>query len=98
MATPIQQVLSERRQEILDIASKYGAKNVRVFGSASRGEDDASSDLDLLVEMERGRSLFDLGGLSVELNELLVCHVDVVTEGGLKDRIRDRVLAEATPL
>ncbi len=98
MASEIRQILSERREEILEVASKYGARNVRVFGSASRGQDDAESDLDLLVEMERGRSLFDLGGLLTELNELLSCHVDIVTEAGLKERIRDHVIAEAIPL
>jgi uncharacterized protein len=98
MTRTIQQILSERREEILEVASKYGARNVRVFGSVSRNEDDSDSDLDLLVEMEQGRSLFDLGGLSVELNELLACHVDVVTEAGLKERIRDHVIAEAIPL
>ena len=98
MASEIRQILSERREEILEVASKYGARNVRVFGSASRGQEDAESDLDLLVEMERGRSFFDLGGLLTELNELLSCPVDIVTEAGLKERIRDHVIAEAIPL
>lgn len=70
----------------------YGASNLRVFGSVARGENDAASDLDLLVDLEPGRSLLDLGGLSMDLQDLLGCSVDVVTEKGLKVRIRDRVL------
>jgi predicted nucleotidyltransferase len=87
-----------RREDILRICARYGARNVRVFGSAARGEADERSDLDLLVEMEPGRSLFDLGGLRYELEWLLGPHVVVVTEQGLKARIRDRVLREAVPL
>jgi predicted nucleotidyltransferase len=88
-------LLEERREEILRLAAKYGARNVRVFGSVARGEADEVSDIDFLVEMEPGRSLLDLGGLQVELETVMGCHVDVVTEKGLKTRIRGRVLAEA---
>lgn len=93
-----EQLLKEKREEILEIAAKYGARNVRLFGSVVRGEADAQSDVDFLVEMEPGRSLFDLGGLQYELERLLGCPVNVVTERGLKARIRDRVLREAVPL
>lgn len=89
------QLLREKREEILRIAARHGARNVRVFGSLPRGEADERSDVDFLVEMEPGRSLFDLGGLQYELEQLLGCPVDVVTERGLKPRIRDRVLREA---
>jgi hypothetical protein len=92
------QLLSENRQEILDLAQQYGAKNVRVFGSIARGEDDEQSDIDFLVEMEPTRSLFDLGGFMMSLQELLGRPVDVVTEDGLKMRIRERVLQEAVAL
>ncbi len=92
------QSLRERREEILQIAAKHGARKVRVFGSVARGEADAASDLDLLVEMEPGRSLLDLGGLLMELQDLLDARVDVVTEKGLRARIRDRVLKEAVAL
>jgi predicted nucleotidyltransferase len=92
------QALRERRDEILQIAAKHGARTVRIFGSVARGEADAASDLDLLVEMEPGRSLLDLGGLLMELQELLGCRVDVVTEKGLRERIRDRVQKEAVAL
>jgi hypothetical protein len=86
------------REQIRALAQRHGACNVRVFGSVARGDADAGSDLDLLVDLEPGRSLLDLGGLQVELQELLQREVDVVTEKGLRDRIRDRVLAEAVPL
>jgi uncharacterized protein len=95
LAMNLKQVLKENREEILRIAAKYGARNVRVFGSVARGEADEASDLDFLVEMEPGRSLFDLGGLQTELETFLGCRVDVVTEKGLKPRIRGRVFNEA---
>jgi predicted nucleotidyltransferase len=88
-------LLREKREEILRIAARHGARNVRVFGSMARGEADQASDIDFLVEMEPGRSLLDLGGLQVDLESLLGCRVDVVTVRGLKPRIRDRVLREA---
>jgi predicted nucleotidyltransferase len=94
----LEQRLKEKRQEILRIASEHGALNVRVFGSVARGEADETSDIDFLVDMEPRRSLFDLGGLQYELQALLGCPVDIVTERGLKARIRDRVIKEAVPL
>ena len=90
--------LQERRAEIIAIAAKHGAYNVRVFGSVARNEADSASDLDLLVDMEPERSLLDLGGLLMDLQELLGCRVDVVTEKGLRGRIRERVLREATAI
>lgn len=90
--------LRARRADILRLASLYGATNVRIFGSVARGEADERSDVDFLVDMGRGRSLLDLGGLLEDLGELLHHPVDVVTERGLKPRIRDRVLREAVPL
>jgi predicted nucleotidyltransferase len=92
------QSLREKREEILQVAAKHGARTIRVFGSVARGEADVSSDLDLLVEMEPGRSLLDLVGLLMELRDLLGCRVDVVTEKGLRERIRERVLKEAVAL
>ena len=91
----LEQRLEDNRDEILRIARKYGAGNVRAFGSVARGEADESSDLDLIVELEPGRSLLDLGGLQFELEELMGYPVDVVTERGLKKRIRERVLRNA---
>lgn len=94
----LERLLKEKREEILRIAQKYGARNVRVFGSVVRGEADELSDVDFLLELEPGRSLFDLGGLQFELESLLECRVDVVTVRGLKSRIRERVLREAVTL
>ncbi|BAY14398.1 hypothetical protein NIES21_01550 [Anabaenopsis circularis NIES-21] len=94
----IYEILAAKREEILQIAAKYGAYNIRIFGSVARLEADVNSDVDFLVEMEPGRSLFDLGGLLMELQEILGCQVDVVTEKGLRSRIRERVLSEAVPL
>ncbi|WP_204151564.1 nucleotidyltransferase family protein [Leptolyngbya sp. CCY15150] len=87
--------LQEKREVILATAATYGAYNVRIFGSVARGEADSDSDVDFLVELEAERSLFDLGGLLMDLQALLDCPVDVVTEKGLRPRIRDRVLSEA---
>ena len=94
----LDELIKTKREDILRTATKYGAYNVRVFGSVARGEADEKSDIDLLVDMEPGRSLFDLGGLLTDLEDLLGCNVDVVTEKGLRDRIRERVLKEAVSL
>lgn len=90
-------VRGESRDEISRIASEHGARNVRVFGSAGRGEGGAH-DLDLLVDMAEDRNLFDLIALSQELEEELGIDVDVQTEAGLSPYMRDRILAEAVPL
>jgi predicted nucleotidyltransferase len=94
----LETLLKAKRDEILRVCAKYGARNVRVFGSVARGEADEQSDIDLLVEFEPNRSLLDHAGLWVELQELLGVKVDVVSERGLKPRIRQRVLQEAIPL
>ncbi len=91
-------IVREKRDEILAIAHKHGASNVRVFGSVARGDADEESDIDLLVDLDADRSLFDLGALVVELNESMGRHVDVVTEQGIRERIRDRVVGEAIEL
>jgi len=98
MPEDIRKLLKEKREEILRIAAKHGARNVRVFGSVVRGEADEGSDVDFLVEMEQGRSLLDMGGLLVDLEQLLGVRVDVITPRGLRRRIRDRVIKEAVPL
>jgi uncharacterized protein len=92
------ELLRTKRSDILRLAARHGAVNVRVFGSVARGEAGPGSDIDLLVSLEPGRSLFDLGGLWYDLNELLGVHVDVVSDRGLRERMRDRVLREAVPL
>ncbi len=86
------------RTAILEIARRHGAGQVRLFGSIARGEATEDSDIDVLVELEPGRSLFDLGGLLTDLEMLLGRRVDVVTPAGLRERIRERVLREAVPL
>jgi len=90
--------LLTKREKILQVCAKYGARNVRVFGSVVRGEADEQSDVDLIVEFEPGRSLLAPAALLLELQELLGCKVDVVSERGIKPRIRERVLREAVPL
>ena len=94
----IEDLLREKREEILRIAARYGAYNVRVFGSVVRGNANSANDVDFLVDMKPDRSLLDLGGLLMDLQDLLGREVDVVTEKGLHWYIRDRVLAEARPL
>jgi predicted nucleotidyltransferase len=91
-------LLKSKRQEILQIASQYGAYHVRIFGSVARGEAGPESDIDILVEMEPGRSLFDHAALMLDLEKLLGCKVDVITERSLRPRIRERVIREAMPL
>ena len=86
------------REEILLIASRHGASNVRIFGSVARGEAGPESDVDFLVTLEKGRSLLDHAALLLDLEQALGCKVDVVTERGLRERIRGRVLAEALSL
>lgn len=90
--------LQRMRDQIALVAARRGATNLRVFGSVARGEAKPSSDLDLLVDLEPGRSLVDLGGLLMDIADLLGVEVDVVTEASLKPRVRARVLAEAVRL
>jgi predicted nucleotidyltransferase len=92
------QLLQSKRREILRIARRNGATNVRVFGSVARGEARPDSDIDFLVNLEANRSLLDLARFLRELQDLLNCPVDVVTEAGLRPRLRPQVLKEARPL
>jgi hypothetical protein len=94
----IKELLESRRNEILDLAGTHGAKNIRIFGSVARGEGGPASDVDLLVDMEEGRNLLDLVGFWQDLEELLGCRVDVITEGGISPYLRERIYAEALPL
>jgi len=91
----LKQVLQERREEILEIAAKHGAFNVRVFGSVARGEETENSDVDFLIDYDINKISFWFPvGLIHDLEGLLGRKVDVVTETGLKERIRDRVLRD----
>ena len=87
-----------RRTDRLNIAANYGASNIRVFGSVARGEADADSDIDWLVDLEPGRSLLDRIALMQELEDLLACRVDVATPTTLHEQIRNQVLRDAVPL
>jgi uncharacterized protein len=89
--------LRTRRSEILEIAARHGVLSVRVFGSVARGEPGAK-DVDLLLEMESGRSLLDLAGFHVDVQDLLAVKVDVATVNGLRERVRSDVLVDAVSL
>lgn len=91
-------ILKTYRAEILDLAKRHGARNVRVFGSLAHGEGREDSDLDLLVTLGEGRSLLDLIGLKQDVEDLVHRPVDVVTEHALSPYLRERVLSEAVPL
>ena len=92
------QMLKDKREDILRIAAQRGAYNVRVFGSVARGDERPNSDVDFLVDLKPGRSLFDLGGLLMDLQKLFDRKVDVVTENGLHWYIKERILSEAKPI
>ena len=92
------EALKAKRAQILEIAAKHGAQNLRIFGSVARGEDRADSDVDFLVEMDEGRSLFDLARMTVELEDLLQCNVDLVEQSALHWTLRDKILGQAQPL
>jgi len=94
----LDQVVKDKRSQILHIADRHGAHNVRLFGSLARGEAKADSDVDLLVDMGPEHTAFFPGGLIADLEELLGCKVEVVTRDALHEVIRDRVLQEAVPL
>ncbi len=94
----IDKLLQKKRDEILQIAANHGARNVQVFGSLARGEARLGSDLDLLVKLDPGRSLLDLIAIKQDLEDLLGCHVDIVTEAAISPYIREQVLKEAVVL
>ncbi|MDB9516647.1 nucleotidyltransferase family protein [Roseofilum reptotaenium CS-1145] len=95
----LKDLLQEKREQILELAEKHGAFNVRVFGSVARGEETEESDIDFLIDydLERISSWFPVG-LIHDLQDLLGCKIDVVTESGLKPRVRDNVLQDCIQL
>ena len=93
-----QETIRQQRDAILALAQRYGAHDVRIFGSVARGDATAASDLDLIVRFDPGRSLFDHGGLLMDLQDLLGVKVDVIDEGGMRPRFRRHVLKEAVAL
>lgn len=92
------QVLDLKRSAVREAVSRFRTGNPRVFGSVVHGTDQDGSDLDILVDALPGATLFDLGGLQVELEDLLGVHVDLLTPGDLPPTFRDQVLAEARPV
>ena len=91
-------MLENYAEEIENIARNHGASRIRVFGSHATGRASGSSDLDLIVDLEEGRDLLDIVGLKQDLESLLGCKVDVLTEGALSPYLRDKILQEARPL
>jgi len=94
----IRELLQSKREKILQIAARHGARKVRVFGSVARGEARRGSDIDFLVEMEEGRSLLDHAALILDLERLLKCPVDVASERGLRHPVRKEILKDAIAL
>ena len=92
------QLLHARRTDVLRVAAAYGGRNVRLFGSVARGQDTPTSDVDLLVTLDAGRTLLDLIAIQQDLEDLLGCSVDVVTEESISPYLRERILQEAVPL
>ncbi|MDQ5824130.1 MAG: nucleotidyltransferase family protein [Chloroflexota bacterium] len=93
----IHELVRDKREEILSIAKSHGVTSVRIFGSVARGTEEPR-DLDLLVQLEPGYSLLDLVAIKQDLEDLLGCSVDVVTEAALSPYIREQVLREASSL
>jgi predicted nucleotidyltransferase len=92
------QILNEKRGAILEIARRYGASNIRIFGSVARGDATDASDLDLIVRFESGRTLLDHGGLVMDLREFLGIRVDVIDEDAMRPRFRSHAITEAVAL
>jgi uncharacterized protein len=91
-------ILKQHRDELIAIAAKYGVKNLRVFGSVVRGESSEQSDIDFLASLDRGVTLMKMSALRRELEALLGCRVDIISDNGLHERIKDKILSEAVPL
>ncbi len=92
------EIIQDKKEEILALAAKHGASNIRIFGPVAHGTADQDCDIDFLVDMEKGRSLFDLGGLLMDLQQLFERNVNVATENDLHWFIKGRILSEAKPI
>lgn len=90
--------LHQFKSEILSVADKFGAKNIKVFGSVARGEAEDDSDIDFLVEMDKGKTLLDRIAFRQELRRILGCEVDVISIKAVKERIKENILREAVSL
>ncbi len=91
------QLIRQKKNEILSIVRQHGIRRIRIFGSVARGDETPQSDIDFLVDLEEGCTLFDLGGALVELQKLLGRKVDIVTERGLHWYLREKIIKEARP-
>ena len=94
----ILEIIQDKKEQVLALAARHGASNVRIFGSVANGTAETDSDIDFLVDLETGCSLFDLGGLLMDLQQLFGRKVDVVTENGLHWYIKERIISEAKPI
>jgi len=94
----LKNALKQRRGEIIKIADRYGVHNIRIFGSVEKETEMPDSDVDFLVDLDKGRSLLDIGGMAIDLQQLLGRKVDIVTEKGLHWYIKEAILNEAKPL
>jgi uncharacterized protein len=94
----LDKVVKERREEILRIAASHGARDVRIFGSLARSQAGPDSDLDILVKLDPGRSLLDIVAIKQDLEDLIGCEVDVVTQAAISPYIREGVLRESVSL
>ena len=91
------EILKDKREAILHLATRYGVERMRVFGSMARGQASSDSDIDFLVAFRRGRTLLDLIGFKQDLENLIGRKVDVVSEGGVSPYLRNRIFSEAVP-
>ena len=94
----IPEITQDKKEQVLALAARHGASNVRIFGSVANDTAETDSDIDFLVDLDPGRSLFDLGGLLMDLQQLFGRKVDVVTENGLHWYIKERIISEAKPI
>jgi predicted nucleotidyltransferase len=90
--------LAAKREAIQELAALRGARNIRIFGSVARNEAGPDSDVDVLADFEPGRTLIDVAGFELDLEDLLGCKVDLVEEGGISPYMEGRILAEAVAI